>query len=172
VPAPSDAAPSDAARLARLAVGEKIPPLTRHVTRTTVFIFNASYFGTHRFHYDVEAARAEGFDDVVVTSNLISSYFEQAVRGLTGDARYLRALEERSIAPAVAGATLVIEGEVTEVDRRADGVRLVCELTATDQEGRRISTGRAELGTAGLAPLGAQSRKKSPSRPASTPETA
>ena len=142
MPAPFDPAP--------LAVGDKIPPLTRKVTRTTVFIFNASYYGTHRFHYDVEAARAEGFADVVVTANLICSYFEQAVRSFTGDARYLRALEERSIAPAVAGATLVIEGEVTEVDRRADGTRFVCQLVATDQEGRRISTCRAELDNAGI----------------------
>ena len=108
------------------AVGDEIPPLTRKVSRTTVFIFNAAYYGTHRFHYDVEAARAEGFADVVVTANLICSYFEQAVRGLTGDARYLRALEERSITPTVAGATLTIEGAVTEVERRADGTRFVC----------------------------------------------
>src|ERR1700739_4667237 len=108
MPAPFDQAP--------LAVGDKIPRLTRHVTRTTVVIFNAAYYGTHRFHYDVEAARAEGFADVVVTANLICSYFEQAVRAFTGDAGYLRALEERSIAPAVAGATLVIEGAVTEVE--------------------------------------------------------
>ena len=46
MPAPFDQAP--------LAVGDKIPPLTRSVTRTTVFIFNACYYGTHRFHYDVE----------------------------------------------------------------------------------------------------------------------
>jgi hydroxyacyl-ACP dehydratase HTD2-like protein with hotdog domain len=113
-----------------------------------VFIFNAAYYGTHRFHYDVEAARAEGFADVVVTANLICSYFEQAVRGFTGDARYMRALEERSIAPAAVGATPVVEGGVAEVERRADGTRFVCELVATDQEGRRISTCRAELDTA------------------------
>jgi hydroxyacyl-ACP dehydratase HTD2-like protein with hotdog domain len=113
-----------------------------------VFIFNAAYYGTHRFHYDVEAARAEGFADVVVTANLICSYFEQAVRGFTGDARYMRALEERSIAPAAVGVNPVIEGAVTEVERRADGTRFVCELVATDQEGRRISTCRAELDTA------------------------
>jgi hydroxyacyl-ACP dehydratase HTD2-like protein with hotdog domain len=136
---------------AALAVGSKIPPLTRSVTRTTVFIFNASYYGTHRFHYDIEAARAEGFTDVVVTANLICSYFEQALRGFTGDTRYLRALEERSIAPAVAGATLTIGGGVTEVERRADGTHFVCELVATDQDGRRISTCRAELDTAGIS---------------------
>ena len=148
IPAPFDPAPL--ADPALLAVGDEIPPLTRKVSRTTVFIFNAAYYGTHRFHYDVEAARAEGFADVVVTANLICSYFEQAVRGLTGDARYLRALEERSIAPAVAGATLTIEGTVTEVERRTDGTSFVCELVATDEEGRRISTGRAELDTAGI----------------------
>jgi acyl dehydratase len=142
IPAPLESAPP--------AVGDRIPRLTRKVTRTTVFIFNAAYYGTHRFHYDVEAARAEGFADVIVTANLICSYFEQAVRGFTGDACYLRALEERSIAPAVAGATLAIEGAVTEVEQRADGTRFVCELVATDQEGRRISTCRAELATAGI----------------------
>ena len=141
--------------LAALAVGDKIPRLTRTVTRTTIFIFNASYYGTHRFHYDVEAARAEGFDDVVVTSNLISSYFEQAVRRFTGDARYLRALQERSLAPAVAGVTLSIEGTVTEVERRGDATRFVCELTATDADGRRISVGRAELDTGALDDTGA-----------------
>ena len=116
-----------------------------------MFIFNASYFGTHRFHYDVEAARAEGFDDVIVTSNLISSYFEQAVRGFTGDARLLRSLEERSLAPAVAGVTLSVAGTVTQVERSPGSARVVCELVATDQDGRRISTGRAELET-GLGP--------------------
>ena len=115
-----------------------------------MFIFNAAYYGTHRFHYDVEAARAAGFTDVVVTANLICSYFEQAVRAFTRDPRYLRVLAERSISPAVAGAALAIEGAVTEVEQRADGTRFVCELVATDQEGRRISTCRAELDTASL----------------------
>lgn len=133
---------------ATVAVGDKIPRLSRVVTRTTVFIFNASCFGTHRFHYDLDAARAEGFDDVIVTSNLIGSYFEQAVRRFTGQARYLRALEERSLAAAVAGVTLTIEGTVTHVERRADATRFACDLVATDQHGRRISTGRAELDTA------------------------
>jgi hypothetical protein len=44
---------------------------------------------------------------------------------------------------------LAIEGAVTEVEQRADGTRFACELAATDQEGRRISTCRVELDTAG-----------------------
>jgi hypothetical protein len=60
----------------------------------------------------------------------------------------VRAREEHNRVPAALDATLVIEGAVTEVERRADGTRFVCELVATDQEGRRISTCRAELDTA------------------------
>jgi hypothetical protein len=47
---------------------------------------------------------------------------------------------------------------VTEVERRADSMRFACELVATDQEGRRISTCRAELDTAGIPGL-AERRK-------------
>jgi hydroxyacyl-ACP dehydratase HTD2-like protein with hotdog domain len=132
-------------------VGTPLPRFTRHVTRTTVFIFSAAYFGTHRFHYDLESARAEGFDDVIITSNLICSYFEQAVRQWTGDALWLRSLEERSISAAFAGSTLVIEGNVSEVTKQDSELEVFCDLTATTESGVKVSTCRIELRLDGVA---------------------
>jgi acyl dehydratase len=133
--------------------GDRIPPLTRQVTRVSVFIFSASYFGTHRFHYDVEDARAHGFPDVIVTSNLICSYFEQAVRRWSGDVTALRSLEERSVAPTFAGNTLTVEGEVTAVTRAEDQTTVSCSLTATNEEGAVVSRCVVELELVGESPV-------------------
>ncbi|MCU1415621.1 MAG: hypothetical protein JWN80_2961 [Microbacteriaceae bacterium] len=126
-------------------VGDELSPLVREITRTTIFIFSAAYFGTHRFHYDVEASRAQGFDDVIVTANLICSYFEQAVRAWTGDSTYLRVLEERSVVTAFAGDPLRITGSVGSVEQSSDGYLIACELNASSSSGQTASTCHVEL---------------------------
>ena len=96
-------------------VDDALPVLHRTPTRLTVFLFGTAYWTSHRIHYDVEAAREEGFGDVLVTANLLSAYNIELLARWTGDPHCVVELEERNVTPALAGDALTISGTVVDV---------------------------------------------------------
>src|SRR5260370_516339 len=79
-----------------------LPGLQRTAARLTLFLFGVGYWTSHRIHYDLDAAQAEGFDDVLVTANLLSAYNVELLTRWTGDPYCLLTLEERNVSPAFA----------------------------------------------------------------------
>jgi len=132
-------------RLADIRVGDELPPLSRTVTRVTIFMFGVAYWSTHRLHYDVEYARAAGFSDVLVTANLLSAYNAELVTRWTAPAATLRSLEERNVASAVAGDTVVARGRVSALEPGAGGGLVWCDLEMSTQSGIRVTQGRASV---------------------------
>ena len=109
-------------------VDDALPALHRTPTRLTVFLFGTAYWTSHRIHYDVEAAREEGFGDVLVTANLLSAYNIELLTRWTGDPHCVIELEERNVTPALAGDALTISGtvvDVGDVERAQHGAVLV-----------------------------------------------
>ena len=124
-------------------VGDVLPPLSRTPTRVTLFLFGVAYWTSHRLHYDVEAARAEGFDDVIVTANLLSAYNAELLSRWTGDPQCVLELEERNVSPAVAGEPLTITGHVVALGER-DGRRTArCALSIAKDGGTTVVEGMA-----------------------------
>ncbi|ORW68099.1 hypothetical protein AWC23_21970 [Mycobacterium saskatchewanense] len=110
----------------------------------SVFLFGVAYWTPHRIHYDVEYARAEGFDDVLVTANLLSAYNVQLLTSWTGDRQCVLELEERNVAPAVGGDALTVTGEVLHVEVVDGRRRARCALTISrDDDATIIVTGEA-----------------------------
>lgn len=115
----------------------------RRPTRVTLFLFGVAFWTPHRIHYDVEAARAEGFGDVLVTANLLSAYNVQLLTSWTGDPHCVLELEERNVAPALAGNALTVTGKVLDV-AVVEGHRAArCALTITKDDATTVVTGEA-----------------------------
>lgn len=124
---------------------EALPVLHRRPTRLTMFMFGIAHFTPHRIHYDVETARAEGFEDVLVTANLLSAYNVELLTQWTGNPHCLVELEERNVSPAVAGDLLTITGRVLDVGV-ADGRRTArCSLQITKEDGAIVVSGSATV---------------------------
>jgi acyl dehydratase len=130
-------------RFATVAVGDDIGSLRKTVTRLTLFLFGVAYFTAHRVHYDPEFSRAEGFDDVLVTANLLSAYSADLVGTWSGCSPALRSLEERNVAPAVAGDTVLVSGRVVDLEPRDNGGLVWCALEVSKQDGTKLVEGRA-----------------------------
>jgi acyl dehydratase len=127
-------------------VGDVLPPSSHEITRVGLFLFGVAYFTAHRVHYDVEYSRETGFADVLVTANLLSGLTAQMLGRWAGDDGALRSLEERNVAPALAGDTVVISGTVVEViPSNAAGGLVWCDLRVERADGARIVDGRASL---------------------------
>jgi 3-methylfumaryl-CoA hydratase len=126
-------------------VGDELPELRRTPTRVTLFMFGVAYWTTHRAHYDVEFARSQGFDDVLVTANLLSAYSAELVTSWAGPDSQLRSLEERSLSPAVAGDTVIARGTVTELEQTADGALVWCDIGVFTERGTQVVKGRASV---------------------------
>jgi hydroxyacyl-ACP dehydratase HTD2-like protein with hotdog domain len=126
-------------------MSEALAVLHRRPTRLTVFMFGIAHFTPHRIHYDVETARAEGFDDVLVTANLLSAYNVELLTRWTGNPHCLVELEERNVSPAVAGDQLTITGRVLDVGV-TDGRRTArCSLQITKEDGTIVVSGSATV---------------------------
>jgi acyl dehydratase len=130
-------------------VGDVLPELRRTPTRVTLFMFGVAYWTSHRAHYDVEFARAQGFKDVLVTANLLSAYNAELVTSWAGAVGTLRSLEERSLSPAVAGDTVIARGTVVKVEDIEDGQLAWCDLQIFTEVGVQVVQGTASVFFAG-----------------------
>ena len=127
-------------------IGDELPTATRTPTRLTLFLFGVAYWTAHRIHYDVENARAEGYEDVLVTANLLSGYLAALTTRWAGDPGCLRTLTERNVSPAVAGDELTIRGSVTDLVPDTDGGGIArCALTVEKTDGVLVVTAHAAL---------------------------
>jgi hydroxyacyl-ACP dehydratase HTD2-like protein with hotdog domain len=140
------------AHLTDVRPGQQLPVLHRRPTRVSVFLFGVAYWTSHRIHYDVDAAREEGFGDVVVTANLLSAYSVEMLTHWTGDMRCVLELEERNLAPAVAGDALTMTGRVLDVSETDGERRARCSLLIAKDDGTTVVSGHAVVRLPDSAP--------------------
>lgn len=101
-------------------VGMRIPEQVRETTSAQLFLFSAATANPHRIHYDLPYAQSEGFGGVVVQSHLHACFLADAALRSFGPGGTLRSLSWQNRAPAFAGDTLVVRGEVTAVRQQDD----------------------------------------------------
>jgi 3-methylfumaryl-CoA hydratase len=126
-------------------VGDDVGLVTHTITRVTLFLFGVAYFTAHRIHYDVEYSRSEGFDDVLVTANLLSAYSANLIEQWARHPGALRSLEERNLAPASAGDTVVLTGTVVDLEPTPTGGTVLCNLRVDNDRGLALVTGQASI---------------------------
>jgi 3-methylfumaryl-CoA hydratase len=89
-----------------------------------LFRFSALTFNSHRIHYDLSYARAEGYPDLVVHGPLLALLLLDAAR--RNAEREPAAFEYRAVSPLFARQTIVLQGASLHGDRM--------QLWATDPE--------------------------------------
>jgi len=143
-----------AAQARALVPGSQMPDVVRTPTRVSCFLFAVAWWAPHRVHYDIELARAEGYEDVMVPGLLLNEYVVSALTGWTGDPLNLRRMDIRNLAPAYAGDRLLIESSVAEVADHGERVEVTFqyEITRTGPDGGErvaVAAGRGTVEVAG-----------------------
>jgi acyl dehydratase len=134
VRAPVSAQPGD--QPARRVVGP--------ITQTDVVRFAGAGGDFNPLHHDPDAARAAGFDRPIAMGQLTAALLAAWLTDWCG-VEHLRAYSVRFTAPLRLGDTVVLGGEVVEVQPVEDDLGLaVLELQATG-EGTTLLTGRATV---------------------------
>ena len=97
-------------------VGMTLPEVVRETSSAQLFLFSAATWNPHRIHYDLAYAGTEGYDGVLVQSHLHACFLADAAMSPFGRGAVLRSLSWQNRAPAYAGDTLVVSGEVIAVE--------------------------------------------------------
>lgn len=127
----------------------------RHYTwsRLDLFRFSAATGNAHRIHYDVEHARSEGLEGVVVHTTLHAMMLWQTLTAEV-DEQAIRGFSWRNHAPLVAGREVVVTASceraadgwaVTLLECTTDDATTICSgqatVVGTGAEGRRVAEG-------------------------------
>ena len=131
------------------AIGKTYDPVTYAVGREKIREYAAAVGETNPLHFDVAAARAAGYDDVVAPPMFAVVYGARAVAPGLFDpevgidfARMLHAGQEFSWGPVVvAGDEVTTTGSVKDISERGGMNFFVFETVSENQRGERVCTG-------------------------------
>jgi len=128
---------------------DTIPTFTLVPDTTHIFMFSAVTWNRHRIHFDKDAAREEGHQDVVVQRALLGNYLALMLQQWLDAHGTIRQLSWKVISSAVPGKTLRCCGTV--VDRTGSTLR--CDLKILTENDAVVASGAAvcELGSHGVA---------------------
>lgn len=125
--------------------GSVLPEVHRTPTRVTCFLFAVAWWAPHRVHYDVEWARQDGFDEVMVPGLLISEYVVFALTSWSGDPCHLRRLTVRNTGPAFAGENLTVRAQVAEVVPGEDRTAVTFDFSVSKDGDQSVATGQGTV---------------------------
>lgn len=126
-----------------LSVGDPLPELVKIPTHTMLFRFSAVTWNSHRIHYDLSRAQAEGHPDVLVQATMHGAFLLQMLRQFIGPAGRILDFSYSSRARALPGERLIAGGRITEVDRATR--QLACEIWERKEDGTVCAPGTARL---------------------------
>jgi acyl dehydratase len=133
----------------RSAIGKTYEPTTYAVGREKVREYASAVGETNPLHFDVEAARAAGYADVVAPPMFAVVYASRAVGPALFDpdvgidfARMLHAGQEFEWGPpVVAGDEITTTASVKDISERGGMSFFVFESTSENQRGETVCTG-------------------------------
>lgn len=116
--------------------GMELPPVTRAVTTTQMFLYSAVTRNTHRIHYDEKFAHGEGLPTVLVQGPLQGAQLSAYVSEWMGPQGFLKKFSYSNRGMALPGQPLTLRGKVTrkyyQHDRPAVDLELWEENAAGD----------------------------------------
>ena len=128
-------------------VGYALPPLTKHVTTARINKFEASGIIEDRpnIHTDPEAARRAGLGASPIGSGrMTTAYLSQLMGAFFGDAwNHTSKIGINFIRPVRDGDTITVRATVKEKVAEADGMRVVFDVYAENQNGDKTAVGWA-----------------------------
>ena len=126
-------------------VGAELPTFTRATGLDTWNRYAAVNDEFVPIHMDDEAGRQAGYATAFGMGNLLFSYLHNAVREWLGDDGEILEMACQFRAPNLKGQVVSVRGRVTAVDHEADRTVAQLEIWTEDQDGSRLSPGRAKV---------------------------
>jgi acyl dehydratase len=131
---------------AGVAVGDDIGELREPIDRLDLIRYAGASGDFNVIHWSDEAATAVGLPGVIAHGMYSMGVAARLVAGWAGDPAALRRLRVRFSAMIRPGQTLIVRGQVAELDGASAGLR----FSGEDEQGNRVlSKGEAELELAG-----------------------
>jgi acyl dehydratase len=141
---------ADGHTVARINIGEELPPRLQQVTQEGINAFHVAFGGSNPIHTDPEAAKKTDLGATVqhgvrTLYTVLRMLFERYPLGLARGG----ALEAKFIAPVIPGD--VIRCHCLALERRQEGERqiLVFDIWAVNQKDAKVLVGRASVLEAG-----------------------
>jgi hydroxyacyl-ACP dehydratase HTD2-like protein with hotdog domain len=97
------------------APGETLPVLEKRFTEVDLVAYGAATWDWHRLHYDVEYARGRKLPGVLVDGQAFGALLARAALEWAGPRAFITKMSFRMKSMAFAGATLRVEGSVSDV---------------------------------------------------------
>jgi hydroxyacyl-ACP dehydratase HTD2-like protein with hotdog domain len=108
--------------------GIELPPVTKTVTTTQMFLFSAITRNPHRIHYDERFAHGEGLPTVLVHGPLQGAQLSAYVSDWMGPGGFLKKFSYSNRGMALPGQALTLRGKVTRKYRMDDRAAVDLEL--------------------------------------------
>ncbi len=127
--------------LGDVAVGDDLPPATRHASRAQLFLSSAATHNPHRIHYDREYAAVEGHPDVIVHGPLQGAWLSQFVTAWAGPRGRMLTLTWQNRRSALPERDYTFRGRISGID----GDVVALEVWAEDADGAVLMPGTATV---------------------------
>ncbi len=125
--------------------GESLPPITKEpITKTQLVRYAGASGDFNPIHTDDAAAQQTGLKGVIAQGLLVMGFVGQAIT-TWAPRRFLKRFTVRLTGMAFPGDRITIEATVVEIASGPDGLRVLCDTAAKDQEGKIKLSGRFEL---------------------------
>lgn len=126
-----------------MSVTTQIPELIVCPDHTQVFMFSAVTWNRHHIHYSKDAAISEGLPDIIVQRGLIGNFLTRLITNWVGDSAELCKLTWKVTRSALPGKDIICRGKIKERIDSEDGMYLICNVTASNENDELIASGDA-----------------------------
>ena len=118
--------------------GCEIAPLRKEITLPQMVFYAAATWDFHRYHYDHEFVREQGFPMPFVDGQVLGAFLAQMLTDWAGDPGAISQLGFRFREFAFPGDSLLCKGQVVGKLRQEGRNTVECELTIENQEGNLV----------------------------------
>ena len=122
-----------------------IPELVVRPNDIQVFMFSAVTWNRHHIHYNKDAAVSEGLPDIVVQRGLIGNFLARLITNWIGDSAELCKLTWKVTRSALPGKDIICRGKIKEIVNSEEEKYLICNVTASNENGELIASGNAKV---------------------------
>ncbi|MHA1210484.1 MAG: MaoC family dehydratase [Candidatus Freyarchaeota archaeon] len=125
--------------------GDEVPPLRVKMDRKKYSEYSRMVKEINPLHFDESYAKSLGFRTIVVAGVYTYSFIPKMFADWLKDPNCVKRVEIRYISPVYIGDEIVNRG-VVKRKRVQNGEKILeCEFWVENQEGRRVTEGKAEI---------------------------
>lgn len=126
-------------------IGDAIPPLTKNMTQEAINAFEASggAEGPSQFTDAATAKGVLGTHSTVASGRMSLTFSLELLRRFFGAEVFNRggSVDLRFLRPVRPGDSVTFSGKITALEKEANGTRVRCEISATNQKGDTTAAG-------------------------------